>query len=223
MDYHTLKIVYQYLHSNSYIFYALISKDCKDIINSIRKDNIYETKYEVLTSKSLLSYSEKNLKLVIDENVKEVIIKIGDLKSIKSIELYNSRFFGSFQSYEIKKLKNGYLLYAIYRGNLVNIKWLFDNGCPFCSYTFAYAACNGNLVNMKWLHSKGCEFGFNTFCESAFNGNLENMKWLYANGCPFDDNTFNSAARNGNLDNMKWLLENGCPFDHLTFASVMVT
>ncbi len=46
MDYHTLKIVSQYLHSNSYIFYALISKDGKDIINSIRKGNIYETKYK---------------------------------------------------------------------------------------------------------------------------------------------------------------------------------
>ena len=73
------------------------------------------------------------------------------------------------------------------------------------------AAQNGNLDNMKWLLENGCPWGKFTFYTATKNGNLDNMKWLLENGCPWNASTFGNAAENGNLDNMKWLLENGCP------------
>ena len=70
------------------------------------------------------------------------------------------------------------------------------------------AAENGNLDNMKWLKEQGCPWDESTFDYAAKNGNLENMKWLKEQGCPWDDDTFLFAAKNGNLENMKWLNEN---------------
>jgi len=34
--------------------------------------------------------------------------------------------------------------------------WLKSNGCEFNKYTFYYAVANGNLVNMRWLKDNGC-------------------------------------------------------------------
>ena len=204
MDYHTFHLVSQYLHSNSYIFYALISKDGKDIINSIRKDNKYETKYNVLISKSLLCYSHDILNLVYHEKVIETLFKIGDLDSIKYLHT------------KTDIIDDIYLDISAEYGHLDIMKWLRANGCPFeyepFSYnTFEHAVINGNLVNMKWLLEIGCPFGENAFPYAAENGNLENMKWLLENGCPFGKATFHSAVINGNQDNIDWLIANGCP------------
>ena len=49
---------------------------------------------------------------------------------------------------------------------------------------------NGNLENMKWLLEKGCPWNFWTFEKAAEHGNLENMKWLLEKGCPWNEDTF---------------------------------
>ena len=81
MDYLIYKLVYPYLNKYYYTIYKLVCRDFRDNINLGYRGKVI-TPYSVLTSNSLLCYSEKNLKLVIDENVKKVIIKIGDLDYI---------------------------------------------------------------------------------------------------------------------------------------------
>ena len=233
MNYQVFDLIAPYLNKDIHIFPALVCKGWNHIINDIKQTNEYKTPYNVLILQSLLSYSEKNLKLVINENVKEVIIKLGNLDTIKSIELYNSRFFSFLQNNTIKLSRKNYMRYAIESGNLENMKWLKTNGCGFDGNQvatkdhmswlqdngchFNSAATNGNLENMKWLKLNGCPFNFSTFNYAARNGNLENMKWLKSNGCHFNYSTFYEAAKYGNLDNMKWLFENGCDFNMTTF------
>ena len=144
MDYHTLNLVSHYLDSKSYIFYALISKDCKGIINSIRKGNKYETKYEVLTSKSLLCYSHDILNIVYDENVKETIIKIGDLDSIKYLHT------------KTDIIDSEWLNIAAENRDLTTMKWLFDNGCKLTYSMYFFAVCNFHLDISAWLKDNGC-------------------------------------------------------------------
>jgi len=36
------------------------------------------------------------------------------------------------------------------------MKWLFENGCPFNSYTFHCAVKKGNQENIDWLIANGC-------------------------------------------------------------------
>jgi len=122
MNYHIFKLISLYLDITDYIFYALVCKDWKEIINLIRKDNKYNTKYKtkynVLTSLSLLCYSEKLLNLVYNEKVNETIIKIGDLDSIKYL----------YTKTDI--IDSEYLNDAAKSGHLASMKWLKDNGCP---------------------------------------------------------------------------------------------
>jgi len=96
MNYYIFQLISFYLDITDYIFYALVCKDWKEIINLIRKDNKYKTKYKVLISKSLLCYSDKLLNLVYNEKVKQTIIKIGDLDSIKYLhtktDIINSKY-----------------------------------------------------------------------------------------------------------------------------------
>ena len=49
--------------------------------------------------------------------------------------------------------------------------------------TFKYATLNGNLENMKWLYENNCPWEEKTFSCATLNGNLENIKWLEMNLC----------------------------------------
>ena len=201
MNYQVLNLIQPYLAKNNLIFASLVNKDWQQIIN---KEN-YKTPYSVLTTKSLLSYSVSHLQLVINEKVKEVIIKLGNVDTIKYLHT------------KTDIIDPKYLNYAARHGHLEIIIWLKNNGCEFGQDTFCIAAQNGNLRNMKWLFENGCQFSQDIFCIAAKNGSLCNMKWLLDNGCPFDDRTFGTAVKNGNLCNMKWLKANGCEFSHNTF------
>ena len=207
MDYLIWYLVYPYMNKNYYTIYKLVCRDFRDNIN---QGNVI-TPHSVLTTKSLLSYSSDILNLVYDRMVKETIIKIGDLESIKYLHTKTDIIFPKFCD------PNYTFSAAARNGNLMAMKWLLENGCPFGNFTFCHAAENGNLENMKWLLENGCPFDKATFSDTAGNGNLVNMKWLLENGCPFYKYTFCAAALNGNLVNMKWLLEKGCPFDGMTF------
>ena len=110
---------------------------------------------------------------------------------------------------------------AAQSGNLDNMKWLKQEGCPWDADTFSGAIENGNLDNMKWLKQHGCSWNSYLFSSAAYYGNLDTMKWLRKEQCPWNKNTFESAARNGNLDNMKWLKRHGCPWNCNTFLSAV--
>ena len=99
-----------------------------------------------------------------------------------------------------------------YLGNVEMFRYMKSNYPKInnTENTFANAAKNGNLENMKWLKENGCPWKKDIFANATKNGNLENMKWLKENGCPWNGWTFASAAEKGNIENMKWLKENGC-------------
>ena len=143
MDYQVFDLVQPYLHENHLIFASLVCKDWLTIIKIINK-KIYSTPYNVLTSPTLLSYADQYLNLAYDETVKETIIKIGNLDSIKYLhtktDIINTR----------------YLNYATKNGLLEVMKWLLENGCSFDINTFNYAVKNGSKENMKWLQEQGC-------------------------------------------------------------------
>ena len=195
MNYQVFDLVQPYIADSNLIFVSLV---CKDWLNIINKKT-YSTPYNVLTSPTLLSYADQYLNLVYDETVKETIIKVGDLESIKYLhtktDIINTR----------------YLNYATENGNLDTMKGLQAIGCEFRYDTFMYAAKHGNLDNMKWLLDKGAQFSFDTFACATSKGILDNMKWLLSKECQFDDYTFIEAIYNGSKENVQWLLDNGCP------------
>ena len=176
MNHLICKLVYPYLNEDYLTIYKLVCRDFRDNINLGYRGKVI-TPHSVLTSKSLLSYSKKNLKLVIDEKVKETIIKIGDLDSIKYLYTETDIIYPKCLNISVEN------------GNLDIMKWFIENGCPFDAFTFTAAAKNGNLDNMKWLLENGCPFGKDPFGKGTFmyakeNGNQENIDWLIDNGCP---------------------------------------
>ena len=52
---------------------------------------------------------------------------------------------------------------------------------------FAQAARYGDLNNMKWLHENGCPLDYYTFGAAAENGDLEILDWLLLNNCPYEE------------------------------------
>jgi len=184
------------------------SKLCENIgFNKINKDNLRSFKIKNFCgSISMLEFAtdkrNKN-KYIVNEKTTYYLGNVEMFKYMKKNYL------------KIKNTKNTFEM-AASNGNLENMKWLKENGCPWNVLIFAEAALNGNLENMKWLKENGCPWNAWTFGYAAYNGNLENMKWLKENGCPLDESTFADAALNGNLENMKWLKENGCPIYNST-------
>ena len=69
--------------------------------------------------------------------------------------------------------------------------------------TYKDSIKNNNLINMKWLHDNGRLWEHWTFISAVESGNLEIMKWLHENGCPMHEDTLQYAAKHGNLENMK--------------------
>ena len=227
MDYQVLELVYPYLDKKESIFQALVCKEWLEIIKS-QGQGSFVTPYSILTTPSLLSYSNEILSLVNTHKVAVEVIKIGNLETIKYLHstydlcLSDSNYMdisAKYGSLETMKwlLKNGSKLdihtfnAAVRNGNLLAMKWLLDNGCGFSYGTLDLAVKNGTIENLKWLIEKGCKFSYYTFDYAAENGSLETMKWLLENGCQFTPNTFNYSSENGTLENMKWLEENGCP------------
>ncbi|SNW62575.1 Ankyrin-repeat protein [Orpheovirus IHUMI-LCC2] len=84
-----------------------------------------------------------------------------------------------------------------------------DEHCKYHEDTMAAATRYGNLDNLKWLYNIGCPLTASVFCHAAIHCNLDNLKWLHQNRCPWDKYLFYGAIRIGNIDNIKWLISNG--------------
>ena len=140
MNYQVLNLIQPYFDESNLFFYALVSKEWHTIIN---KKN-YSTPYSCLTTKSLLSYSHDKLKLVIDEKVKEVIIKLGTLSAIQYLHT------------KTDIIDPKYLNYAALSGHLDTMKWLKSKGCLIGVGSFQCASREGHVDAMKWLQGQGC-------------------------------------------------------------------
>ena len=82
---------------------------------------------------------------------------------------------------DVQHIVTGYLT------ELDQIKLFFARGgkCKLTERCYEHAALRGNLVNMKWLKQNDCPWNAWTFHYAAWNGCLKNMKWLKENGCPW--------------------------------------
>ena len=88
----------------------------------------------------------------------------------------------------------------------------------FGEYTFYWSAWYGDLGNMKWLYEKGCPWGEGTFSNAYWYGDLDNMKWLYEKGCPWGKTTIEKTTIERCCENhpakeniIRWMQEHGCP------------
>lgn len=75
--------------------------------------------------------------------------------------------------------------------------------------TFANMTKNGDLENMKWLKDQGCPWDEYTFVYAVENGDLECLQWLKEQGCPWDDRIFTYPTQKGDLKVLKWLKDQG--------------
>lgn len=172
-----------------------------------------------------------------DENTISDAIKFNNLNNIKWI-LDNGCPYGDVLFYEtVRNERLDVMKYFLeinlpldeftfnggaISGNLVNMKWLLKNGCPWndeaCSYTTEFCTLisddDDGLNNMKWLYMMGCLWKESVFYTETdwydyhSAGVLQIMKMCLKNGCPW-----NERATDYSIDDdiTEWLLENGCP------------
>ena len=93
------------------------------------------------------------------------------------------------------------------RGVLQNKRYLCDA-----------AARSGQLEELKWTREKGCPWDGRTCSNAAKYGHLEVLKWARENDCPWGKRTCAYAAKYGHVDVLKRARENGCHWYACTCA-----
>ena len=69
-------------------------------------------------------------------------------------------------------------------------------------------ACKaGDLAQIKYLHENGCPWDADTCARTIEEGHLDCLKYIYKNGCPVRPHVC-EFAKNGCLDCLKYLYEN---------------
>ena len=87
--------------------------------------------------------------MTLPQEIQDKIFLEVDFETLKRTRELQSNYINKVTMYDSIREAAKY-------GNLENMKWLKEQGCPWDSYTFKYAARNGNLENMKWLKEQGC-------------------------------------------------------------------
>ena len=109
--------------------------------------------------------------------------------------------------------KFGYMVgaYAAKNGDLVVLKWLFDNKYPM-HQTCEYAAEAGHLHVLMWCIEHKCLMGENVWYSAAMGGHLHILQWMmrYLDKCPWNERTTAAAAKKGHLEILKWLIAHEC-------------
>ena len=58
-----------------------------------------------------------------------------------------------------------YLQYAAQLGNLIELQYLYENGCPWDEYACRTSAENGHIECLKYLHQNG-SLGHDDICRA---------------------------------------------------------
>ena len=171
---------------------------------------------------------------VFPDEIVLIILSYGTLPDINSTRIWQTKIVQHCTGTNIMKD-------AIEKGNLNNVKWIWENNTNWDEYKdalyyFTLAASLGHFKVVKWLHGVKClegeyacsDDGFyhytNAMSMAADFGNLEMMKWLNEKDYEFDRYTFGRAFRNGNLDNLKWLKNMGCEwgdFEEYSYSRIV--
>ncbi|KAL4113574.1 hypothetical protein QTP88_017181 [Uroleucon formosanum] len=118
--------------------------------------------------------------------------------------------------------ESGPINQALGKGNLLFLKYLHEQGCPWSAVTSKYAIWGRNLKCLEYIHANGCPWSESTCYEAVISQNFECLKFVVENGCPLTENAINQAAVD-NLLFLKYLHERGCPWSVETFARAAST
>ena len=113
---------------------------------------------------------------------------------------------------------------AAANGDLNNIIWLAENGCPYSNtignpWNICDSAANcGKLHVLEWLFQNGIISSRETCCFAARAGHLNIVEWLCKPNdgrepIPCDKYIAASAAHGGHLNILEWVYENDYPWD----------
>ena len=85
---------------------------------------------------------------------------------------------------------------AISVGNMDNLRWLLDNGCPMDKRICVDAVNGGYLDSLKLVIQKGCPWD-KTTCEIALQKrNHEIFQWARENGCAWNEQNKQNCIKN---------------------------
>jgi len=101
-------------------------------------------------------------------------------------------------------------------GDLVMLRWLYENGARWDSRTCANIARLGDLGMLKWARCHGCPWHQGCTTRAAENNHLAVLKWARENGCPWSAKALYLAAQNGHKEVVQWLFDNDAPRDNRT-------
>ena len=131
----TLFYILSFLPKEYYYLFREVSKFHRDLIPKSTKE-INWRRFAVTQSISLI---EKYGYPINDEDLAQA----GNVQILEYI--YQETSF---------PLTERLFRWVVLNGNLENMKWLKEQGCPWDTWTFNYAVKNGNLDNMKWLKER---------------------------------------------------------------------
>lgn len=87
----------------------------------------------------------------------------------------------------------------------VLMRWVIRHEMGTDVSACAHAAKKGNLVLLKWLRSQGCPWCSWTATSAVGKGHLRVLKWAVENGCPVDWLTWRTAVLKKDPDTIGWL------------------
>ena len=122
-----------------------------------------------------------------------------------------SDFIEEFE--QIKIFNENSCVFAARKGNIYLLKYLYENGCPWCESTCEIAVFYGHHDCLKYAHENGCPWNENTCTYASLKGHYDCLRYAHENGCPWDEWTCMSAAMKGHLDCLRYAHENGCPWN----------
>lgn len=118
-----------------------------------------------------------------------------------------AKFVNIHSGYSVQPQAATMTSYAASSSNAV--KWLLNQGFPWCPKTTSAAAKHGNLDLIKWAIKQGYEWCPKTTSKAAKYGHLDLLKWCVNHGCPMAPNTIAKAACHNHKDIMEWAIMNG--------------
>jgi hypothetical protein len=103
---------------------------------------------------------------------------------------------------------NGFAVYCAEYGYVTLLEWAKPS-IPHLVDLPNIAASRGQILILKWLWDQKYDF---TTLTSANAANLEILQFLKKHGCPWSNLTPLVAAMKGRLDVLQWAVEQKCPW-----------
>lgn len=103
------------------------------------------------------------------------------------------------------------LYMAVYHGNLENIKWLVENGCPADEGAASAAVRGDRLDILKYFVEHGLPWDHKIYIEAMKMDYFHIVKYAHEHGCPWNADVYHAAVIYRRPDCIQYLQEHGCP------------